>query len=53
MITEGTIIAKGRHGEVIAPTDFCRATGNINFEVWLGRSEYIPTQNHKLLRGCG
>ena len=38
-VTEGTVVARARRQDVVAPSDFCRVigniNGNINFEVWL------------------
>lgn len=43
VVTEGTVVARGRRQEVTAPSEFCRVigniNGNINFEVWLPSGE--------------
>lgn len=43
VVTEGTVVARARRQEVVAPSDFCRVigniNGNINFEVWLPAEE--------------
>ena len=48
-VAEGTVVARARRRDAVAPSDFCRVVGNINgninFEVWLPSAE---TWNRKL-----
>ena len=42
-VAEGTVVARARRRDAVAPSDFCRVVGNINgninFEVWLPSAE--------------